>query len=125
MMVERKKDLRLRPKNLTFVVMRPGFSKSGELLNISRGGLCFKFFVTIDPAEERATSLAVDIFIINTGWYLPRVPCTVIYDIQTIEATLFPTGIEYRCCGVQFGKLSKEQNRQLELYLDNHTMVMA
>lgn len=39
-------------------------------------------------------------------------------------ATSFPISLEFRRCGLQFGELSKEQNRQMELYLNNYTEVM-
>jgi hypothetical protein len=124
MNAERRRTLRLHPKELTFVVLRPEFSKSGELLDISRSGLCFQYFLKTDPAGDGATSVKIDIFIINNGYYLPRVPCKLIYDVEKKEATLFPISIEFRRCGLQFEDLSKEQTRQLELYLNNHTEVM-
>ena len=124
MNAERRRTLRLHPKELTFVVMRPEFSKSGKLLDISRGGLCFHYLFNSNPSEGRATSLKIDIFIINNGYYLPKVPCTLIYDVEKKETTSFPISIAFRRCGLQFGELSKEQNRQLELYLNNHTEVM-
>jgi len=124
MNTERRRNARLNPKELTFVVLRPEFSKSGELLDISRGGLCFQYLHKPNPGRDVPASVKIDIFIINNGYYLPKVPCTLIYDVEKKEATSFPISLEFRRCGLQFGELSHEQTRQVELYLSNHTEVM-
>ena len=124
MNAERRRTLRLHPKEPTFVVMRPEFSKSGKILDISRGGLCFQYLFKSNPSEGGAVSVKIDIFIINNGYYLPKVPCKLIYDVEKKEATSFSISLEIRRCGLQFGELSKEQNRQLELYLNKHTQVI-
>jgi len=123
MNAERRRNARLNPKELTFVVVRPEFSKSGELLDISRVGLCFQYLHKINPGEDVVTPLKIDIFTINNGYYLPKVPCTLVYDVEDKEgAKLFPMSLEFRRCGLQFGKLSHEQTRQVELYLSNYTV---
>ena len=98
--------------------------KSGELLDISRGGLCFQYLHKPNPAGDVSTSLKIDIFIVNNGYYLPKVPCKLIYDEKKEETALFRMSLEFRRCGLEFGELSKEQNSQLELYLNNHTGIM-
>jgi len=80
MNAERRRTLRSYPNELTFVVMRPEFSKSGKLLDISSGGLCFQYLFTSNPSEGGAASVKIDIFIIDNGYYLPKVPCTLVYD---------------------------------------------
>jgi len=71
------------------------------------------------------TPLKIDIFIINNGYYLPKVPCTMVYDAEEKKGpTLFPMNFEFRRCGLQFGKLSQEQASQVELYLSQHTKNM-
>jgi hypothetical protein len=122
MNTERRRSIRLNPKELTFVAVRPEFSRSGELLDISRGGLCFEYLHKLNPGEDVVTPLKIDIFIINNGYYLPKVPCTLVYDVEDKKgAKLFPMRLEFRRCGLQFGKLSREQTREVELYLTKHT----
>ena len=119
---ERRRNSRVSPKEVTFVAVRPEFSKSGELLDISRGGLCFQYLRRLNHEDNVKTSLKIDIFIINNGYYLPKVPCTLIYDVEEKKGpNLFPMRLESRHCGLQFGKLSLEQTRQVELYLIHHT----
>ena len=122
MNTERRRNSRVSPKEVTFVVVRPEFSKSGELLDISRGGLRFQYLQRLNHEGNVKTSLKIDIFIINNGYYLPKVPCTLIYDVEDKKGpTLFPMRLESRHCGLKFGKLSPEQTRQVELYLIHHT----
>jgi hypothetical protein len=122
MNTERRKNARLNPKELTFIAVRPEFSRSGELLDISRGGLCFQYLRKQNPGGDMGTPLKIDIFIINNGYYLPKVPCTLVYDEEGKKgSTLFSMNFEFRRCGLQFGKLSHEQASQVELYLSHHT----
>ena len=122
MNTERRRNARVSPKEVTFVAVRPEFSKSGEMLDISRGGLRFQYLRRLNHEENMKTFLKIDIFIINNGYYLPKVPCTLIYDVEEEKGpALFPMRLESRHCGLKFGKLSHEQTRQVELYLSQHT----
>ena len=123
MNIERRRNARLNPKELTFVAVRPEFSRSGELLDISKSGLCFQYLRKPNPGGDMVTPLKIDIFIINNGYYLPKVSCTLVYDVaDKKEHTLFPKNFEFRRCGLQFWKLSEEQASQVKLYLENHTL---
>ena len=122
MNTERRRNARVSPKEVTFVAVRPEFSKSGELLDISRGGLRFQYLRRLNHEENMKTFLKIDIFIINNGYYLPKVPCTLIYDVEEEKwPALLPMRLESRHCGLKFGKLSPEQTRQVEIYLSHHT----
>jgi hypothetical protein len=121
MNTERRRSIRLHPIALTFIAVRPEFSKSGELLDISRDGLCFQYLRKLNPGGDMSTPLKIDIFIINNGYYLPKIPCTLVYDVETDKAALFSMSLEFRRCGLKFGTLSYEQTSQIELYLRDHT----
>ena len=122
---ERREKVRLRPKDVTFVALRPKFAKLGKLLDISRCGLCFQYMAESKGEgdhEVNAVSLEIDIFISNNGYYLPSLPCKLIYDTEMRDRRIFPSGLEERRCGLQFGKLMKKQMDELERYLKNHTI---
>ena len=122
---ERRETYRLLPKDLTFVAMRPKFSKLGKLLNISGSGLCFQYMGQIGAQKDQAgngTSFEVDMFVSDKEYYLPRVPCSLIYDTELERGMTFPIGLEYRCCGLKFKKFTKNQTDQLSLYLKNYTV---
>ena len=66
-------------------------------------------------------ALEMDMFISGNGYYLPNVPCRLVYDVRTKKAMTFMIGLEYRRCGLQFARLSEKQMDQLEYYLTHHT----
>jgi len=121
---ERRKKERLSPKKLTFVAVRPDFVKLGKLSNISNRGLCFQYMAqsgSQDDQEGTVSSVEVDMFLSNNGYYLRGIPCRTVYDVETKKGTTFPIGMEYRHCGLRFGKLTKKQGDQLSLYIKDHT----
>lgn len=118
MTTEQRKKMRLLPQGHTTVVLRPHFSKLGNLIDINKGGLSFQY---IDGEEQEEDSTHLDLFISNNKFYLPRLPCEVIYDIKFIKNETVFASLEYRRCGLKFGEVTKEQAAQLELYLKNHT----
>ena len=117
---ERRESLRLRPKAATFVALRPEFSKLGKLLDINRSGLCFQY-VSKGESVETPAALNIDMFVSNNGYYLPNIPCRMVYDEKLKREMDFVMGLEYRRCGLRFDQLDKEQMDQLNLYLQEHT----
>jgi len=58
---ERRQHQRLRPKDLTFVALRPDFTQFGKILDINGGGLCFQYMIMDKPPYGSARQ--ADIFI--------------------------------------------------------------
>ena len=117
---ERRESVRLRPKEATFVALRPEFVKLGKLLDINRSGLCFQYISKGDSVDV-SLSHHIDMFVGNNGYYLPNVPCKMIYDEKIKRNMTVVMGLEYRRCGLKFDPLSRQQMVQLELYLKEHT----
>ena len=114
---ERRKTVRFLPHTETYVALRPDFTKLGRLLDISRGGLAFKY---IGPKEESRGPTHLDLFTGDNGFYLSRLPCKAVYDTSLLKKeTSFPR-LEPRRCALEFGDATEAQLRQLELYLANH-----
>ena len=120
MQQERREKERRRPKDTTFVALRPEFVKLGKLTDISSTGLCFEYLAKGEVAPG-PNPIEMDMFISGNGYYLPNVPCRLIYDIKTKRGMTFMVGLEYRRCGLHFTRLSEAQMDQLEYYLTNHT----
>jgi len=116
---ERRKHARFKPSELTFVALRPDFTRLGKIVDISRGGICFQYMVPEDQ-QSLAAALWVDVFQSASSYYVPSVPCKVVYERRQ-QSTAFPIGIEYRQCGLEFADLTPEQGALLDLYLANHT----
>ena len=117
---ERREEERFRPKKRTFVVFKPQFLKLGKVLDISAGGLCFQYLAKEDQLKD-APAIEADIFMSDNGYYLPDVPCKLVWDTEAKEKMTFPIGFQNRLCGLQFLKLTKEQQNKLEHYLQVHT----
>ena len=117
---ERREDLRMRPKKMTYVALRPDFSKLGKIQDISMGGLCFQYMAK-EGQNGDSEHFDIDIFISEDGYYLPSVPCKLVYEKKMKKAVSHPVSLEYRLCGLQFDQLSGEQAGQLVHYLKNHT----
>ena len=117
---ERRKKERFRPKKRTFVVFKPQFLKLGKVLDISVDGLCFQYLGKEDQVGD-APAIEADIFMSDNGYYLPDISCKLIWDTEAKEKMTFPIGFQSRRCGLQFLKLTKEQQNKLEHYLQVHT----
>ena len=120
---ERREKARRLPKDLTFVALRPDFARLGKILDISKGGLCFRYIASTDEADKvkDATAMDIDLFLSRNGYYLAGVPCKLIYDRKKEKGSPVPINLEFRLCGLQFGELTKGQTNLLEFYLSNHT----
>ena len=116
---ERRAHPRLKPRELTFVAIRPDFTRLGKILDISGGGLCFQYMAK-DKQPPDGSAVQADIFISSNGYYLPGVPCKMVYEKKGQDIT-FPIGLEYRACGLQFQGLTQDQTEKINYYLNEHT----
>ena len=109
---------RFSPKDVTFVALRPDFSHFGKVLDISNGGLRFQFMGAPLP-PEKGRRLTLDLFVRNNGYYLPEVPCEVVYENreEPSEEILLAT------ChfGLRFTNLTREQIEKIGQYIEIHT----
>lgn len=117
---ERRESVRLRPKLETFVALRPEFSTLGKLLDVNKKGLCFQYLTKNKP-EDTPDTINIDMFDSDNGYYLPNIPCRMIYDEKSKTEMTYIIGLEYRRCGLRFGQLSREQMDQLYVYLMRYT----
>jgi hypothetical protein len=120
---ERRGRVRLRPGVVTFVAVRPDFDKLGRLIDIGQGGLSFQYVGQIGETGgglKETTSFEIDLFLKDRRYYLPGMPCVVIYDRRSEQRETFPPGLEFRRCGLKFGELEKEQVSRLDLYLETY-----
>ncbi len=125
---EQRQYERLEPlQGSAFVVFRPEFSKIGPINDISRGGLGFNYLHPADnevPAAE--TSHIIDIIASNNTFYLTNIPCSLVYDaeVNKDQFMLMPDLVNKRC-GLKFGQLTEEQEKQINLFLEKHTVGSA
>ncbi|MHC1744300.1 MAG: response regulator [Syntrophobacteraceae bacterium] len=83
----------------------------GELLDISRGGLCFGH----NEGEIPAGGLLKVEIRSPEGFELDLSPALVIYDMMMLKTeSLITATTSSRCCGIQFEDLTGEKRSQLE-----------
>jgi hypothetical protein len=116
--IERRKHKRFQAEEGAFVVVRPQFTKLGQIIDISRGGLAFRYTLT---GGEMSGSVELDIFLTGDGFYLERVPFKTVSDLK-MPKKLSPRSLPMRRCGVQFGDLTHFHISQLAHFIENHTV---
>lgn len=114
---ERRKDRRFSPRTGAFIVLRPDYTKLGQIIDVSAGGLAFRYM-----AGERLTirSAEMDIFIGNNGFHLARIPFETVSDFETGHDIPF-SSITMRRSSVKFGKLTDSQLAELKHFIQNYT----
>jgi hypothetical protein len=90
------------------------FHTIGRLRDISKGGASFEYVTSSENGRSKTATLLVDI-LCRRQFRLSRVPCRIAYDISVDLTGL--DGIETRRCGLEFGRLSDQQDDLLNLLL--------
>lgn len=115
--VERRKYTRFRTRNGALIELRSQRGKLGEIIDISKGGLAFRY---IDIGERPKGSFELDIFLKEAGFRLEKVPAKTISDSGTTKYFPF-SSTKTRRQGVEFGELTQKQISQLEHFIRNYT----
>lgn len=113
--VERRKHKRFQAWNGAFVALGPYSLKLGQIVNMSMGGLAFRYIGSRKPSKMKTES---KIFIDN-GFCLDDVPLETVSDFEAKQGSF--ASLVMRQSGVQFGKLTRDQESELEYFIDNHT----
>lgn len=103
-----------------FAALGNDFEKIGRVNDINIKGLALTYLSERVKKVSYSDDSEVEIFLTGNRFYVQKVPCKIVYDI------LYPKPdknhrIMTRRCGLRFGKLSKNQLEQLELFLKNYT----
>ena len=109
--VERRKHQRFHLSDDILVFNETTF---GQIINISKGGLAFRFLTSKDINQDSFFELGI----LNSasGFYLENIPCKTV--TSTDSAPIHPTGSTIiRRNGVQFGDLSLDQLQKIEEFL--------
>ena len=126
MQVERRKSRRFMVKEQAFVAFRPEFTKIGRIRDLSRSGLGCEYLVYKNSGaevNEEPLSSEIDLIVTDNTFYASRIPCTVVYDTEIVKnKASFADITENRHCGLEFGELSEEQNKQLEVFISNYSV---
>jgi len=107
-----RKYKRLRAQNGAFVDLRISPIKVGKIVDISRGGLAFRY---LDVGEGLKELFELDMYCRLNDFRMEKVPVKTIWDRETRGELSFSARTRLR--GVQFGKLTQNQFSELERFL--------
>ena len=118
---DKRKDKRFLVGEEVIVALRNSSSRVGRVKDISMGGLSFEHIYDEDLGGDLSKS---DVSLWVDNYSMADIPCKVVYDIPISE----PPEYDYltvhfrtRRCGVQFEKLTENQETQLDSFLKSHT----
>jgi hypothetical protein len=115
--MEKRKHPRFRTQDNCYAALSGNFTKVGKICDISTGGVAFRYLAQ-DIQEEEFSK--VDIFLVDNGFHLFKIPCRVVYTVSDESfGKSFLTRM-YRC-GLQFLGLTKSQAGELNLFLKDYT----
>jgi hypothetical protein len=114
--VERRKHERFEIWDEAFVLLGPDSTKLGRIIDIGMGGLAFSH---VGRARPPSALFELDLFLVDSDYYLEKMPYEIISDIKTQNSRF--DSIAMRRCGVRFGDLTHSQIAQLEYFIHSHT----
>jgi hypothetical protein len=115
---ERRKQKRFKAMKGAFAAVRQTSNQLGQIKDISFGGLAFTYLANEGAIND---ARALDIFVTKHRLYIKDIPFQLVRDNLVEKESPFST-VPVRQQGVQFGKLSSEQRRQLMHLMQYHTM---
>lgn len=114
--VERRKHKRFkvsRGKSVSFV---PYLSKQGQIIDISEGGLAFRYISGKKGLWREFIAILID----RMDFFLKDIPFKTVYDFKIKHVNFFGVKSILRCGG-KFGDLSSAQTAKLEYFIKNYT----
>jgi len=115
--VEKRLQKRFRAQDDAYAMLRGSVSKLGKILDISRGGLAFRY---IDIGERPESSFELEILVKGNGFHLNNVSFETISDFGSTKDFPF-SSIPMRRRGGQFLGLTENQISELEYFMEHYT----
>jgi len=117
-LVEGRQHRRFTVHNGGFAALCNEFTALGQIIDISRGGLSFRYV-----ASEARTygSAELRIWMTDGSFCFEKVPFKTIWDSAMPREFSFGA-ITLRHCGVQFGDLTHSQKVDLEYFVQSYTL---
>ncbi len=117
--VERRKNKRYKAVEGAYAAISPNSHKLGQVIDISMGGLSFKYIDTSNDDTENSRLPEESIFLSSMGYYVGDLPFKTISDYEITNAPSF-SSMKVRKRHVQFTDLSFKQLFDLDYYLRNN-----
>ena len=117
--VERRRNKRYKAVDGAYAAISPNSHKLGQIIDISMGGLSFKYIDTSNDDKYENQSSDESVFLSSMGYYVGDLPFQVISDYEITNAPSF-SSMKVRRRHVQFTDLSFKQLLDLDYYLRNN-----
>jgi len=110
---ERRKHNRFKVQNGSFAALSPGFRVLGQIIDISTGGLAFRYVASKKRSKE---SSQLSILLTDGSFCFDNIPFKAVWDTSMPREFSFGD-ITLRHCGMQFGKLTHGQKLDLQYFI--------
>jgi len=117
--IERRKNKRYKAVEGAYAAISPNSNKIGQIINISMGGLCFKYINTENNSEEPVNRNEESIFLSSMRYYVGDLSFQTIADYEITDTPSF-SSMKVRKRHVKFTDLSFKQLFDLDNYLKNN-----
>ncbi len=117
--IERRKNRRYKAVEGAYAAVSPNSHKLGQIIDLSMGGLAFKYIDTSNEDLKDETNPEETIFLSSMGYYVGDLPFKTIADYEVTNAPSF-SSMKIRKRHVQFTDLSFKQLFDLDYYLKNN-----
>ncbi|WDP88614.1 MAG: PilZ domain-containing protein [Desulfobacter sp.] len=117
--IERRRNKRYKAVEGAYAAISPNSHKLGQIIDISMGGLCFKYIDTSSETDKNDLSIEDAIFLSSMGYYVGDLPFKTVADYEVTNAPSF-SSMKVRKRHVQFTDLTFKQLFDLDYYLRNN-----
>ncbi|NWH04545.1 PilZ domain-containing protein [Desulfobacter latus] len=117
--IERRKNKRYKAVEGAYAAISPNSNKIGQIIDISMGGLCFKYINTENKSAEPFNRNERSIFLSSMGYYVGDLPFQTIADYEITDKPSF-SSMKVRKRHVKFTDLTFKQLFDLDYYLKNN-----
>ncbi len=117
---ERRKYYRYRLKHSTYVVLNPGDTRLGQLVDISEKGVALHYFDIGVRSDRFFDSSELSLFISEGCLHLDKVPMKIIHGFRKADLSPYNSTAARRLF-VKFGELTSDHKSRLKYFIENHT----
>ena len=116
--IERRQSKRFKVAEGAFAALINHNNKLGQIRDISAKGLSFRY---IDSQEGPSEARELKIILGSGGLCVDKVPVKRVTDFE-IKSEFSFSSIKMRRIGLEFGKLTQDQQVRLSHFIQNHTI---
>jgi hypothetical protein len=117
--VERRRNKRYKAVEGAYAAISPNSHKLGQIIDISMGGLSFKYIDTSNETSDPTLPQDEAIFLSSMGYYVGDLPFKTVSDYEVTNAPSF-SSMKVRKRHLQFTDLTFKQLFDLDYYLRNN-----